>query len=170
MHMTYTRQQKILHWVLAVLLLFWLFVSGELVEEAEGDQKLFILAIHSGGAVVILGLMIWRYMIRRAHPVQAMDSLKPWEKTWSSRVHLLLYLLVAVMVGSGLLQGIFFEMPIKVAGLIPITVSHNEALMEPFHEIHEITGTLLKVFIGLHILAALKHQFIDKQPFIKRMF
>lgn len=32
MNEAYTRGQKVLHWLLAVLLLFWLFVSGELVE------------------------------------------------------------------------------------------------------------------------------------------
>lgn len=170
MNTGYLRSQKILHWTLAALLLFWLFVSGEMVEEAEGDQKLFILAIHSGGALVILGLTVWRFLIRRNHPVVPMDELKPWEKTWSVRLHLLLYALVVVMVVSGLLQGIFYEMPIRVAGLIPISAGHNEALMEPFHELHEITATLLKLFIALHILAALKHQFVDRRPFLRRMF
>jgi cytochrome b561 len=57
-------------------LLFWLFVSGELVEEAQGDDKGFILMIHSGGAIIIGLLMAYRFYLRRAHPVTVMSSLK----------------------------------------------------------------------------------------------
>ena len=169
LNMQYTRTQKILHWVLAVLLLFWLFVSGELAHESEGDQKLLILAIHSAGALVILGLMIWRFVLRRRNTVMPMEALKPWEKTWSVRTHLLFYGLVVLMVASGLLQGVFYEVPIRVAGILPITAGHNETLMAPFHETHEIVALILKLLIGLHVLAAIKHQFIDHQPIFKRM-
>ena len=36
---SYTRVQKILHWVLAILVLFWLLVSGQFAEAAEGDTR-----------------------------------------------------------------------------------------------------------------------------------
>ena len=77
----YSRAQKVLHWTLAVLILFWLFVSGETVEEAEGAGKGLILAIHSGGAIVILTLMLFRLRLRLASTVTPMETLKPWEKT-----------------------------------------------------------------------------------------
>jgi len=166
---TYTRGQKIFHWLLALLILFWLFVSGELVEEAEGADKGFILMFHSGGAILILILTLFRYRLRRQHPVPPEPGLRAWEKIWSVRVHLALYVLVCLMVLSGFMQGVFYEQDIRVFGLIDITVGHNEALMEPFHEAHEIIATLLKVLIGLHVLAGLKHQFVDKQPVLRRM-
>ena len=73
------------------------------------------------------------------------------------------------MVLSGFLQGMFFEQDVRVFGLINITVDHNEGLMEIFHEIHEIAANLLKLLILVHVLAGLKHQFVDKQPVLKRM-
>ncbi|MCB1672633.1 MAG: cytochrome b/b6 domain-containing protein [Gammaproteobacteria bacterium] len=167
---SYTRGQKIFHWVLALLILFWLFVSGELVEEAEGAQKGLILGFHSGGAILILILTIFRYRLRRQHPVQPVAELKGWEKLWSVRVHLALYLLVVLMVFTGFMQGVFFEQPVRIFGLINITAGHNETLMEPFHEGHEIIATLLKLLIAVHVLAGLKHQFVDRQPVLKRMF
>ena len=169
MNESYTRGQKILHWLLAVLLLFWLFVSGELVEEAQGDDKGFILMIHSGGAIIIGLLMAYRFYLRRAHPVTVMSSLKDWEKVWSQRTHLAFYLFVGLMVLSGILQGMFFEQDVRVFGLINITLGHNESLMGIFHLIHGASANVLKVLIILHILAALKHQFIDKQAMLKRM-
>ena len=166
---SYTRGQKIFHWLLAVLILFWLFVSGELVEEAEGADKGFILMFHSGGAMLILLLTVFRYRLRRRNPVTPAAGLKPWEKTWSVRVHITLYVAICLMVLSGLLQGMFFEQPVMVFGLLNITLAHNEAILAPFHEAHEILATVLKVLIAVHVLAGLKHQFIDKQPVLRRM-
>lgn len=166
---SYTRTQKILHWLLAILVLFWLFVSGEIVESSEGEAKGFILMFHSGGALVILAFTLYRFALRRKNTVAPLPELKQWEKTWSRVNHLAFYALICVMVASGLMQGIFFEQDVRVFGLINITVGHNESVVEIFHEIHELTATLLKLLIALHILAALKHQFIDKHAFLKRM-
>jgi cytochrome b561 len=166
---SYNRGQKIFHWLLAVLILFWLFVSGPLVAGAEGADKGFIVMFHSGGGILILVLTFFRYRLRRQHPVAPAEGLKGWEKVWSVRAHLGLYLLICLMVLSGFLQGMFFEQDVRVFGLINITVGHNEGLAEIFHETHEIAATLLKLLILVHVLAGLKHQFVDKQPVLKRM-
>ena len=165
----YTRGQKIFHWLLAFLILFWLFVSGNFVESAEGEQKGMILMFHSGGAILILLLTVFRYRLRRRNTVTPSAGLKAWEKTWSVRVHLGLYVLICLMVFTGLLQGMFFEQDVRVFGMINITVGYNESLMTPFHAAHEFIATLLKVLIALHVLAGLKHQFIDKEPVLQRM-
>ncbi|MAM70194.1 MAG: hypothetical protein CMP91_03500 [Gammaproteobacteria bacterium] len=167
--MSYSRTQKILHWVLAVLILLWLFVSGEGVEGAEGPDKLMAISIHSGGALLILALMTWRWFVRRNNPVQALPELKSWEKTWSARIHVAFYVLVLVMVFSGIMQGVFYDQSVRLAGLVPITISSNETMYGIFHGLHGLTATIFKVLIVLHILAALKHQFIDRKPFIQRM-
>ena len=39
MNNSYARSQKVLHWLLAVLILFWLFVSGELVSSLDGSFR-----------------------------------------------------------------------------------------------------------------------------------
>ncbi len=73
------------------------------------------------------------------------------------------------MVASGIMQGIFFEQDVRVFGLVNITVSHNESVMGVFHLLHELIASLLKLLIAVHILAVLKHQFVDKQAILKRM-
>ena len=70
---------------------------------------------------------------------------------------------------DAIVEGLFFEQDVRLFGLINITLGHNEGLMEPFHEGHEIIATLLKLLIAVHVLAGLKHQFIDRQPVLKRM-
>ena len=62
---SYTRSQKILHWLLAILVLFWLLVSGQIAASSEGEQKGMILMFHSGGALIILAVMMRPYSNRR---------------------------------------------------------------------------------------------------------
>lgn len=166
---TYQRSQKILHWVLAVLLLFWLQVSGRTVSSLEGEEQGMILMIHSGGALIIFALMLWRYSKRRKNSVEPMAELKPWEQTWSERIHLSFYVLVALMAVSGILQGMFFEQPVRVFGILNITIGYSESLMSVFNLIHNVSSKVFMVLIVIHVLAAFKHQFVDKQSFLKRM-
>jgi cytochrome b561 len=169
MNQTYKKSQKILHWLLAFPVLFWLFVSGALVESSEGADKAMILPIHSGGAIIILCLMIFRFRLRLANTVIPSAALKPYERIWSVRTHLTMYALVLLMVLSGIGQGIFFEQEVRIFGFINITLEHNESIVVIFHFIHETTANIFKLLIAIHILAALKHQFIDRNGLLKRM-
>lgn len=166
---SYTRSQKILHWVLAFLVLFWLLVSGQFAEGAEGEAKGFILMFHSGGALIISALMFWRYRKRRANTVVPMATLKTWEQVWSKRIHVSFYVLIAVMAISGIVQGMFFDQAVRVFGVVNITLAYNEGIQSVFNLIHDITSKLFLSLIAVHVLAALKHQFVDKQAFLKRM-
>ncbi|WP_369126317.1 hypothetical protein [Methylocucumis oryzae] len=46
----------------------------------------------------------------------------------------------------------------------------SKALAGVGHEAHEILTKPLFILILLHIIAALKHQFADKLPFVQRMW
>ena len=166
---SYTRGQKILHWLLAVLVLFWLLVSGQIAASSEGEQKGMILMFHSGGALIIFALMMWRYSKRRKNLVMPLAELKSWEQSWSRKVHVSFYVLVTLMAITGILQGVFFDQAVRVFGAINITVGHNESLMSTFNLLHNLVSKIFLALIALHVLAALKHQFVDKLPFIKRM-
>ena len=166
---SYTRGQKVLHWLLAVLVSFWLLVSGQIAQSSEGEQKGMLLMFHSGGALIIFALMMWRYSKRRKNPVQPLSGLKAWEQTWSVRIHIAFYILVAIMAISGILQAVFFEQDVRVLGVVNITAGHNESMMALFNLIHNAASKIFLALIALHILAAIKHQFIDKLPFLKRM-
>jgi cytochrome b561 len=48
-------------------------------------------------------------------------------------------------------------------------IAHEKSTLELFHELHEITATLMLVLLALHVGAALKHQLIDKDGTMRRM-
>jgi cytochrome b561 len=45
----------------------------------------------------------------------------------------------------------------------------SESLEEILHEVHEALATGLLVLAGIHVLAALKHQFVDRDGLMSRM-
>jgi cytochrome b561 len=45
----------------------------------------------------------------------------------------------------------------------------DDALRDIFKNAHEIIGIILLVLLGLHILAVLKHTFVNKDGTLKRM-
>ena len=53
---------------------------------------------------------------------------------------------------------------------VDMALGKNTMLSGFAHESHEFLATPLLILIGLHVLGALKHQFIDKMPFIQRMW
>ena len=53
---------------------------------------------------------------------------------------------------------------------VDLAVGKNAMLAGIGREGHEILATMLLVLVGLHVLGALKHQFIDRMPFIQRMW
>lgn len=52
---------------------------------------------------------------------------------------------------------------------LPDLVAKDKALGHTLKEIHEALANLFMLLIGLHILAALKHQLIDKDHLLRRM-
>jgi hypothetical protein len=52
---------------------------------------------------------------------------------------------------------------------LPDFIAPDAGIKEIFEEIHESLVNLLLVFVGLHVAAALKHQFIDRDGLLFRM-
>ena len=52
---------------------------------------------------------------------------------------------------------------------LPDLVMPSESLEEILHEVHETLATGLLVLAGVHVLAALKHQFVDRDGLMSRM-
>jgi cytochrome b561 len=52
---------------------------------------------------------------------------------------------------------------------LPDLVDKDKVLGHQLKEIHELLANGLMVLVGLHIMAALKHQFIDRDGLLGRM-
>ncbi len=54
-------------------------------------------------------------------------------------------------------------------GVPPLPVPGGEASEDLIEETHEVLGNVLLVLAGIHVLAGLKHHYIDRDDILRRM-
>jgi cytochrome b561 len=161
-----------LHWVLAVLIIAALTLGFfALAAMPNSDaEKIGVLRLHMAGGMLILALMVIRFIVRMwtSRPAEAttgyplLDRIAPIS-------HYGFYVLVLLMAGTGYATAIIAGLPAIVFGgsgdPLPATFT-----IFPTRIAHGYIAALLVGFIGLHVLAALYHQFVRKDGLFRRMF
>ena len=161
-----------LHWLLAVLILFSLFAGSIILADMPNDNpdKIAILKVHIISGLVILVLMLLRLFVRiKTGKPEAIDTGDVFINKTGKYSHIFIYVLVFLIVGSGL--GIAI-----LSGLSDIVFfGSGEALPETFDDLppriaHGVLTKILIVTIALHFLATMWHQFIRKENVLSRMW
>jgi cytochrome b561 len=109
---------------------------------------------------------LWRVSHK---PPAPLNSYKAIERKVATGTHHLLYLLMLAVPVSGLIMAINSKYGVKWFGLDLIAGLDNKPLREFFECTHEFIGIVLLVLVAIHVLAALKHKFIDKDETMSRM-
>ena len=173
----YDSISMIIHWVSALLLIFMLVFGEELMEEGERGEGLdsaFGPSLHVSIGATILILTLFRIVWRLSHKAPAHPlSMKPYEVLAARAVHGLFYLLlIGIPLTGWLAFGSFvMEEPamsaVRVFGAFPVPAP--PVSWRDMKDIHEIGSNFAIALAALHVLAALKHQFIDGDGIFRRM-
>lgn len=170
----YSRGAILLHWLIA-LLIIGNFIGAWTAEDLPRDQKIVIMGYHKATGVLILLLTLvrigWR-LINRPPPL--LETLKTWEAALARVTHALFYLLMLVvpLAGLGLHSAFSQGKPVSMFGLFDfpaLPVGSDKPTIGLFGELHEVTATAMLVLFGLHVAAALKHQFLDRNSTLTRI-
>jgi cytochrome b561 len=189
----YTKTAIILHWLIAIFIAL-MFVLGwymaELPKEApkqmaydlfdlgvytwqaaeEISPRTFYFNLHKSLGLTVLALIILRILWRITHtPPAALSSYKAIEKKVATATHHSLYLLMLAVPLTGLTMAINSKYGVKWFGIDLIAGLDNKPVRDFFECTHEFVGIVLLVLIGIHLLGALKHKFIDKDETMSRM-
>ena len=161
-----------IHWVLALLItimipLGWFMMS---VEEDPGSDWLFKLHISTG--ITAAALITLRVFWRLRHVPAALPSPLPvWQARASRYTHKLLYLLLILMPTTGYLGASFSGDAVAYFGVpTPAWAAKNESLKEQLFTIHSWIAWVLVAAVALHVLAALKHLWFDRDGVFERMW
>lgn len=164
----YSKRMVIVHWLTLVLLVAAWFL-GESVHDlrkAEGATLAGYIA-HAlvGGAVLLLTVM--RLLFRSKDGVPAPVGNTAMDKV-AKGIHHLMYLVLFLLPMSGMMQVLTSDVSrALLAGDASLLPQKFEGVVA--HGVHEYLVTVLIVLVGLHILGALKHQFITKDGLMERM-
>ncbi|WP_421990681.1 cytochrome b [Qipengyuania sp.] len=168
----YSKGAMLFHWIIATAVIVnWRI--AEAAEHAEMPAKAEIFADHKALGIAILLLTLARLAWRWTHPVPPLPSgLAKWEATLARAVHILFYVLLIGLPLGGWLANSLTGRDIDFFGLFtipPLPLGENDDLGGSIFDMHALGGNIFIYLIGLHILGALKHTFVDKNGGIFRM-
>jgi cytochrome b561 len=156
-----------------VALVLTQFVLAAIFEEMEkGPAKGDMIGTHKAVGITVLVLAALRLAWRFTNPVPVLPATtRNYERVLSRIAHTLLYILLVSMPLSGWMMSSAGGRTVSYFGLfdLPNLVAESEAIGDFFHEFHEIAAVIFVAVIALHLLAALKHHFVDKNDVLRRI-
>ena len=178
----YTRVAVVLHWLIAALILLNIGLALS-VDYLPDDWVRPIVDTHKSTGITVLGLVLLRLLWRAGHPPPPLPAgYARWERIGAHIAHGVLYALMLLLPISGWMHDSAWKdaatHPMTLFGLVPwpriglieaIEPVTKEALHTLFGNFHTAFGYVLYGLLALHILAALKHQWLDREPELQRM-
>lgn len=169
----YTHTAVMLHWLVAVLIFGTFALGWFMVDLKISPDKLRYYSWHKWLGITVLGFALLRLLWRLTHQPPALPAAVPhWQRKASAAAHGLLYLLLFAIPLSGWAFSSASGYPLVYLGelALPDWVPKDKSLAAQLKQLHEWLTTLLMIMVGLHIGAALKHQFIDRDGLLRRMW
>jgi cytochrome b561 len=168
----YSRSAIALHWIVAVLIIVNLVYGLYTVNLPFSPQKLRLFSYHKWIGVTIFALAAARLLWRLGHrPPPLPPAMKPWEARAATATHVLLYVLFFAAPLSGWLFSSAAGFQTVYLGVLPIPdlLTKNREVAETLKIAHHWINYAMAAVIALHIAAALKHHFIDRDDVLTRM-
>ena len=174
---SYSLFARIVHWLWLVLVvtLFILAWTAELPPETPGGPPRFdpvLVTWHRSIGITVWLLTLARAIERRVAGKPAWPAgLPAWQRPASAMVHWALYVLLLTTPIFGYLASNGFGETVNFyfLGNLPSVIEKNEDLAGQIYGLHDLAGTLIEILVGIHVLAALYHQFVQKDAILRRM-
>ncbi len=165
-----------LHWFLA-LALFGLFGMGLYMADLPlSPLKLKLYNWHKWAGMTFLLLSALRLLWRLTHqppplPAQIDQGMPRWQHLAHHGIHNALYALFFLVPLIGWAYSSASGFPIVLFGVLPLPdfVPSDKALAELIKPWHEISAFVMMGLALIHILAAIKHQWITQNGLIQRI-
>jgi cytochrome b561 len=162
----------LLHWVLAVLIIGTLTLGYFRIAAMDNadPQKIGLLRLHMAGGMAILVLMVTRFVVRllTTKPPAAPSGHSALDRL-AMLTHYAFYVLVVLMAATGLATAVLSGLNLIVFGgsSNPLPPS---LLDYPTRVAHGYFAAALAALIGLHVIAALYHQFFLQDGLFRRVW
>ena len=171
-HARYTGTAIGLHWIVVILIVAAWAVGLTMVDLPLSPQKLKLYSWHKWIGVTIFLLALARLAWRTAHRPPALPSSMPaWQSRAAAASHALLYMLLLAIPLSGWLFSSASGVPVVYLGLVqlPDLVGRDKALAGLLKQVHVVLNGALFATACIHVGAALKHHFVDRDDVLARM-
>jgi len=165
---------KVLHWLLALLIIALLGIGWWMVDLSYYDPWYHdALSLHKSLGMIVIFIVIFKIlwsMLRR--PPEPQADLSRFEHYASRFVHSLLRLAMLLIPVTGYLVSTSEGAEIDVFSWFsfPVLLQINERARDIAIDIHYYFAYTAVALIAIHAAAAIKHQFVDHKDTLKRMW
>lgn len=178
---TYGAVAKLLHWLIAIAIIGMLAAGKYMTDLEIGQDRFDLTQLHKSIGLTILGLtllrILWRLVNRQPELPAHMSAL---ERMAAKGTHVVFYALMLAIPLSGwaLASASKYNIPTVYFGTVEVphlpyisTLPRDEKkdAEDIAEEAHELLANLMILLLALHIAAALKHHFWDRDDVLTRM-
>ncbi len=162
-----------LHWLIAALMVSG-FTLGWVMTSIHGitPAKLRYVSWHKWIGVTVFALAAVRILWRATHRAPPLPRGMPrWQRAGAHLGHALLYALMIAIPITGYLFSVASNVPVVYLGIVPLPrlIAPDPTLKVIFKTAHLILNYSLAVLVVVHVAAALKHQWVDRDGLLARM-
>jgi cytochrome b561 len=164
---------KALHWLVAALVLAGIAMGLTMVSlPGITPTKLRLFNWHKWIGVTVFALALLRLAWRLAHPAPPLPPSVPlWQRRAAALSHAALYVLLFALPLSGYFYSLAAGFPVVYLGLVPLPefIGPDPALKQPLVVLHHVFAWTMIALLALHVGAALKHRWVDRDGVFERM-
>lgn len=168
----YDTISRLNHWIIAAAMIgmlgFGLYLGyGDLTRDAKRP----LIGLHKSFGVLVLIFGVWRVAWRavRGFPASCSDG-PTWQKQAAMAAHVALLAGILIMPVSGILSSVFRGRAVDVFGWVSIPAQAELPWLASLSgSVHDYTGLGLSALVILHVAAAFKHHFFDRDSTLTRM-
>lgn len=160
-----------LHWLVAAALVATFPLGLYMADLPDSPRKLELAAYHKWIGVTVFALMAARLAWRLARRPPPLPTMPAWQRRAAASAHWGLYALLLAMPLSGWLYSSAAGVPTVYLGLWPLPdlVGEDDALAARLKLAHQGLAFALLGLVVVHVAAALKHHFVDRDGLLGRM-
>ncbi|MGE5089175.1 MAG: cytochrome b [Candidatus Levyibacteriota bacterium] len=160
-----------LHWLTAGLILANLALGLSMVPLAISPRKLHWYLWHKSIGFTVFLLTGVRLGWRGIRPPPPPVAMPAWQRRAAAMSHAALYALMFAIPLSGWLYSSATGVQVVYLGLVPLPnlVPRDRALGDLLRAVHLGLNSLLVLLVCVHVAAALKHHFGDRDASLLRM-
>jgi len=173
MPLRYTRVAIVMHWLIALLVVCGFCLGLYMTGLKFSPTKLSLYSYHKWIGVTVFTLAVLRLLWRLTHRPPALPPMPAWQAHTAGALHALLYLFLLAIPLTGWLYSSAAGVPTVPFGIsalqLPDLLERNKDLAGSLRFLHMTLNYSLAALVALHVAAALKHHFADRDGLLNRM-
>lgn len=160
-----------LHWLTAALIVANLILGLSMVPLPISPKKLEWYIVHKWIGITVFLVTCGRLLWRKIHPPPPLVAMPEWQHRAAAAVHAILYALLVLIPISGWIYSSSTGVQVVYLGIVPLPdlVPRDRVLASVLKAVHATLNFSLFALVCVHVAAALKHHFVDRDAVLARM-